>query len=350
VTINDGSVLGCTKVVDRGAPAACWNLVFLGDGYRAAELPQYATDVQNATEAVLDTAPFTDRRAVINVFRVDISSTDSGADEPTACGGSGATPRTYLDATFCTNGVQRLLTVDAMTALSVAGAQVPQYDAVLAIVNSTTYGGSGGAVGVFSLAPNATEIALHELGHSAFGLADEYMYYVGCGSGETDRNQHPPFEPIEPNVTIASTRATIKWRNLILASTPVPTMNNPDCTRCDDRPSAVPAGTVGAFEGARYYHCGAYRPEHSCKMLSLGAPFCAVCRRHIRQVLPTVVPHVRELRVPRAVKIVRDAGLVPVVNGPQTSRAWVRKQSPRADAIVPSGSTVTLQTRTGPIP
>jgi hypothetical protein len=350
MTTADGSVLGCTKIVDRGSPAVCWNLLFLGDGYRSTQLAQYASDVTSAATVLLNTPPFSGRRPVINVYRVDVSSTDSGADDPVACGGSGAVRRTYFDATFCTNGIQRLLTVNAATALAVAGAQLPEYDAVLVVVNSTVYGGSGGAVGVFSLAPNATEIAIHELGHSAFGLADEYMYYRGCGSGETDRDNHPPIEPVEPNVTIASTRATIKWRDLILSTTPVPTMSNPDCSRCDDRPSPVPAGTVGAFEGAHYHHCRAYRPEHNCKMLALGAPFCAVCQRRIRQVLPTTVPHVRELRVTPAVRLVRAAGLVPRIVGTQRPDSWVWRQSPRAAAIVASGSTVTMELRSGPIP
>jgi hypothetical protein len=36
------------------------------------------------------------------------------------------------------------------------------------------------------------------------------------------------------------------------------------------------------LEGARYYHCGVYRPEYDCKMRKLGIPFCAVCRQVIR--------------------------------------------------------------------
>ena len=48
------------------------------------------------------------------------------------------------------------------------------------VVNSTIYGGSGGSVGTYSLAGGATEIAIHEMGHTAFGLADEYPYYAGA--------------------------------------------------------------------------------------------------------------------------------------------------------------------------
>jgi hypothetical protein len=128
---------------------------------------------------------------------------------------------------------------------------------------------------------------MHELGHSAFHLADEYEYWAGCGI-DTDRNHHPAGEPVEPNVTTVNTRATIKWRDLIAAATPVLTTTNPDCTMCDEQPSPVPVGTVGAFEGAHYYHCGAYRPEFDCRMRNLAAAFCAVCSREIRR---TIGPH-----------------------------------------------------------
>jgi hypothetical protein len=68
-------------------------------------------------------------------------------------------------------------------------------------------------------------------------------------------------------------------------------MANPDCTQCNRGPSPVPAGTVGAFEGAHYFHCGCYRPEYECLMRDLGFGFCAVCRRVIGQtMLPFLDP------------------------------------------------------------
>ena len=90
------------------------------------------------------------------------------------------------DATYCSgNVIRRLLTCDSARATAVAHAQVPAAHATMVIVNSTLYGGSGGPVATFSTAPGAAEIALHEMGHTAFGFADEYEYYAGCGSGET---------------------------------------------------------------------------------------------------------------------------------------------------------------------
>jgi hypothetical protein len=147
------------------------------------------------------------------------------------------------------------------------------------VVNSTIYGGSGGGVGTYSLAGGATEIAIHEMGHTAFGLADEYPYYAG--GNETGHDHHPAGEPSEPNVTTNSDRNTLKWRWAVASTTAIPTMSNPNCSQVDSRPSPVPTGTVGLFEGAHYYHCGGYRPEYDCKMRNLGVPFCRICRQVI---------------------------------------------------------------------
>jgi hypothetical protein len=58
-------------------------------------------------------------------------------------------------------------------------------------------------------------------------------------------------------------------------------MSNPACAQPDGRPSPVSPDTVGLFEGAHYYHCGAFRPQYDCKMRNLGVPFCRVCRQVI---------------------------------------------------------------------
>src|SRR5262249_921481 len=155
---------------------------------------------------------------------------------------------------------------------AVAGAQVPQWHMILALVNTTIYGGGGGQVATFSMAPNAFQIAIHEMGHTAFGLADEYEYWAG-GGVDKNSNNHPPVQPGEPNVTIDRNRATIKWGDLIAASTSVPTTANANCAKCDPQPNHVSANTVGAFEGAHYYHCNAYRPQFTCKMRALNWDF-----------------------------------------------------------------------------
>ena len=157
---------------------------------------------------------------------------------------------------------------------------MPEFSVAIVVVNSTIYGGSGGSVGTYSLAGGATEIAIHEIGHTAFGLADEYAYYAG--GAETGHDHHSAVEPPEPNVTINTNRSTLKWGWAVAAATTLPTMSNPSCSTVDSRASTVPTGTVGLFEGAHYFHCGAFRPEYDCKMRALSVPFCAVCRQVIR--------------------------------------------------------------------
>ena len=285
----DGTVLGTAKIVDNGPAGQRWNLLILSEGYRGAEITQFATDARQFAATLFGTAPFSRLQAAINVYRVDVTSTESGAADPTACGGTGASPRTYFDASFCNNGIRRLLEVNDMTVLRVAGAQVPQWHMALVIVNSAVYGGSGGAVATFSKAPGAMEIALHEMGHTAFGFADEYEFYAGCGL-DVGHDHHPGTEPGQPNVTVNSNRATIKWASLILPATPVPTTRNANCSVCDPQPNPLPNGTVGAFEGADYYHCGCYRPEFNCRMRALNYPFCAVCQQIIVQKLTPFLP------------------------------------------------------------
>lgn len=282
----DGRVIGPTKILDNGPASLRWNLVLLAEGYREPELPLFAQHAEAFTDKLLSTAPFDRLKSALNVTRVDVMSTDSGADDPTTCGGPGIVARTYFDASFCHGGIERALQVDVGLALQVAGTAVPEYAMVMVMVNTTTYGGTGGQVAVFSHGPDADEIAFHEMGHTAFGFADEYESWAGCGI-DTDHDDHQPFEPAYPNVTINTDPETIKWHDL-LTTQQVPTTRNADCSSCDPQPSPVPAGTVGAFEGAHYYHCGAFRPEFNCRMRQLGQSYCAVCRKRIEE---TLAPH-----------------------------------------------------------
>lgn len=279
MTTSDGAVIGTTQVYGSAPRNRAFNVVLLAEGFTTGQQAAFNTAATAFVTALRATPPFDELSPAINVFRVNVSSTDSGADDPVSGGGTGATARTYFDATFGGNGIRRLLLVNQTTALQVAAAQVPEFSLVLVVVNSTIYGGAGGSVGTYSLAGGATEIAIHEAGHTAFGLADEYPYYAG--GNETGHDHHPNVEPSEPNVTVNSNRATLKWRWAVASTTAIPTMSNPDCSKTDDRPSTVPVGTVGAFEGAHYYHCGAFRPEHDCKMRALSVPFCRICRQVI---------------------------------------------------------------------
>jgi len=295
MSIADGSLAGTTRVVDHGPDALRYNLVVLGDGYRTSEIAKYHADVQNFVAALHATAPFGDLWCGINIHRVDVVSTDSGADDPATCSdgsaGTGTAPKTYFDSTFCSGGIRRLLTCDSASARNVALSEVPEAHMTMVIVNSAQYGGSGGTVATFSTHPNAAEIALHEMGHTAFGFADEYEYYAGCSTGETGHDQYPGGEPVEPNVTVNADPNTIKWRSVLSSSVEaLPTTVNANCAQCDPQTNPKSASHVGAYSGARYYHCGAYRPSYNCRMRALNNPFCAVCQKAIRDTLAPFLP------------------------------------------------------------
>jgi hypothetical protein len=296
MSASDGTVIGAQTIVDHGPDASRFNVVILGDGYRSAEMAKYRADAQAFVDALRQTAPFPDLWCGINVHRIDVASTDSGADDPLTCGdgsaGSGAVARTYFDATYCGSGaIRRLLTCDGVRAAAVAHARVPATHVTMVIVNSPLYGGSGGDVATFSTAPGAAEIALHEMGHTAFGFADEYEYYAGCGTGEAGHDVYTGGEPIEPNVTCNTNRATIKWKAALTSPVDaLPTTANASCSQCDTQPNPRADDYVGAYEGARYMHCGCYRPSFDCKMRTLGAPFCGACQRAIRDALAPYLP------------------------------------------------------------
>lgn len=270
----DGAVLGATQIFGAAPRGRAFNVVLLAEGFTGDQQADFDAACAAFVDAFRATPPFDLLGDAINVFQVNVTSAEDGADDPDA----DRAARTYFDASFGRGALHRLLVCDAATALVVAGTHVAEFTLAVVVVNSTVYGGSGGAVATYSLAEGAADIAIHESGHTAFGLADEYALLA---AGEQNHDRHPPGEPREPNVTTNTDRATLKWGGAVARETVLPTMRNPDCAGVDARPSPVPAGTVGLFEGAHYYHCGAYRPEYDCKMRTLAAPFCRVCRQAI---------------------------------------------------------------------
>jgi hypothetical protein len=247
-------------LVDNGPSANRIDLVFVGDGYTAGELGQYAADVDALWPAFLTEPPLATYASYFNVHRVDVTSLESGVDNDP----QGVFRETALDMTFWCSGTARLLCVNVGKAQTKA-ASAPGRDCVLALANSTTYGGAGyDSLGTLSGRNGAAlEIALHEFGHSFARLADEYEY------GGPSTYNGP--EPSEANVTVltelellALSHRWFRWLDL---------------------------SHVGTFEGARYSRFGIYRPTFDSKMRSLGRPFEEVnSERFVRHVYRFVDP------------------------------------------------------------
>jgi hypothetical protein len=249
-----------TTILSNGAPASHMDYVFVGDGYTAAEMAKWRADAQSVINGYLADPLFNANRASMNVYRVDVASNQSGADEPDR----GIYVDTAMDGAFYCSNIDRLLCVNTSKVLNIVGAvlQPDQRDVIIVVSNSTRYGGSGGQIATLSMSSQSIEVALHEIGHTAFGLADEYDYGT-CSLGA---------EPTEPDVTRNATRS-VKWGDLIAASTTVPTA-----------PGAYANGTVGIFQGAQYCPSGKYRPTENSRMRTLGYPWHAVNERVARAV------------------------------------------------------------------
>jgi IgA Peptidase M64 len=277
---SDGSVGEAIPVVNNGDPRRKWNLVVLGDGYQPDELVDFRRAVDGFCTTLRATPPFGAMWSAINVYRIDVISPESGADDPRECGGKGKNPTTFFDATFCSpwggQRLDRLLTVDSRRAKDIAKDRLPQTHQVLVIVNATKYGGSGGGVAVCSMAPEAFNVAIHEIGHSAFHLADEYDDDPGVPA--------PRGEPVQPNITISDSRENPKWDDLIQGTTPVPSSRNAGC-RGAATIAGVPQDAVGVFEGAGHSRCGVFRPADRCRMRATNDLFCPVCARVIQRTL-----------------------------------------------------------------
>lgn len=290
---TDGHVVGATQIVDNGSPTDRWTLALLAEGYTADMIGPEATkkftkDAADFVAAMFATPPFDRLQRAINVFRVDVVSDEAGADDN--CANPPTTRKTFFDAVRCVNNEPRLMKIDEQSALTVAAAQVPSVDTVLVLVNISEYAGSGGDAASCSLHPLSHHIALHEMGHTAFKLADEYQALLGCDVAEGHEHDPATTEPAEANITL-DPQARGKWLDLVATTTALPTTRNPDCSTCDTRPSPLADGTIGTFEGAHFYHCGGYRPAYDCKMgNTVEHAFCAVCERAIERRLAPHMP------------------------------------------------------------
>jgi hypothetical protein len=214
------------------------NLVFLGDGFLESQLQDFRDIAEEYANLLFTVTPFIRYKPFFNAFSISTPSNVEGA---------AADPDNLIDnyygSTFGFAGIDRLLVAtNNSRVVTVLANNFPSYDQVFMLVNSNTYGGSGGWVATASLHEASKEIALHELGHSFADLADEYW------AGEQYAGE-------AINMTQETNLEYLKWRNW-----------------------------YGDQEIGLFAHAESptwYRPHQNCLMRYLGEPFCAVCREGI---------------------------------------------------------------------
>ena len=246
---SEREIFPVTDIMVNGSNDARVNIVFLGDGYQENQMNQYISDVQEVTDDLFSTIPYSNYMNYFNVYAIEVPSEDSGTDHPgTApdCGGYNYNvfyADTYFDSSFDLYNIHRLLYIqDQSAAFDVLTDNVPDWDIIFVMVNTTMYGGAGGTFAVFSRHASSSEIAIHEIGHSFAGLADEY--WAGFNyAGEY------------ANMTANNNPETIIWNSWLY----------------DNGVGIYPHN----YPGNEWY-----KPHQNCKMQFLGPPFCSVCVEH----------------------------------------------------------------------
>jgi hypothetical protein len=301
-------------VFENGEPAVKVDLLILGDGYRAAEMDKYKADVERMAGHLFGHEPFASRKSDFNVWAINSPAPESGISRPR----SAMFRDSPLGASYNSLDSERyVLTLDDRAWRDVAAAA--PYDSVIILVNSEKYGG-GGIYGLYATAAVdsgfAPYLMVHEFGHSFAGLGDEYF----TSDVAYEDFQGDMTEPWEPNITALNDPATLKWRDLVADTTPLPTpwekasfeeasrkyQERRRKLRADGAPETVVdelfrevqhemtarlgaekyAGMVGAFEGASYQAQGLYRPSADCIMFTRDeVGFCDVCGRAIERVI-----------------------------------------------------------------
>lgn len=167
------------------------DITLIGDQY--ADMAQWHADGKMLADHLLSVEPFRSRADQIHFHQIDNT----------------ASLGTYRDSTN-----PRLMLVDDRKVTALVEASGIRTDFIGVIVNTPTYGGSGGSITVsYNGADLGPDVFLHEFAHSFASLADEYLY---GGSGPLDGTVHSlnPMTPSPGNVYAGVPPATA-WNALV---------------------------------------------------------------------------------------------------------------------------------------
>jgi len=244
-------------IIDRiesargGIPDNRVDLVIVGDGYTASEMDTFHADAGRISDSLFRYEPFTSYENYFRITAVEVISNESGVDNDTQ---RTISRDTALDMSYWCGGTERLLCVNVGKAYA-AAASAPDIDQVIAIANSSKYGGAGYPSNNLGTAAGgnsaAAEIAIHELGHSLGDLADEYTY----GGAETYTGRE--LSPVDVSIYNRNEQLSrqTKWHQWLDAS----------MTGFD--------GPISSYEGGNYSVFGVFRPSNNSMMRSLGREF-----------------------------------------------------------------------------
>ncbi|MBL4697755.1 MAG: hypothetical protein JKX70_02870 [Phycisphaerales bacterium] len=262
-------IIDAVENANRGVVDNRVDMVIVGDGYTASQMDLFHTNADTIENSFFRYEPFKSYEPYFRFTQIEVVSLESGVDNDPS---QGINRNTALDMSYWCSGIERLLCVSVSKAYSHAAA-APDIDQVIAIANSTKYGGAGYSSNNLGTAAGrnsaAVEIAIHEMGHSFGDLADEYTY--GGPNTYTGNELSPVNVSIyNRNEQLADSRKWWRWMDASMAG-----FDNP----------------ISSYEGGNYSVNGVYRPSNNSMMRNLARPFNLVsAERLIRQIYKEVNP------------------------------------------------------------
>lgn len=258
-TAGRAQTITTTKIVNNGPDGEKLVFAVLGDGYASGDQVKYQQDVDRlVVNGLLGHDFYLDNRSAFNVYRVDLTSNQTGVSK------LGAPKDTALKVVYSGDWNRCWLedspNTDALVTQALSS--VPKFDYVLLMANESGYGGCRRGSRLYVTSGDNWDVVAHEYGHGIGNLYDEY-WNAGAGA----------YAGSPVNVRNCSTvldKNNVSWKQLIDPSFVIP-------------PATLLASgmdpnlTVGMFAGCLYSSSGVYRPAYDCRMRSNKPHFCPVC-------------------------------------------------------------------------
>ena len=198
------------EIQKKGPSSRKLDLLLLGDGYTAKERDKFAADARRLTENLFEHEPFRGRRDDFNVWALSPAAQDPGVARPSA-----AIDRdSPLGSTYDALGVATYLGTFSDRQVRTVASNAP-YDALVILVNSDGYGGSGifnNVAVVAAKSPWAPFLLAHHLGQSLAGLAVENFTWDWASPGGGFFSYS---EPWQKNITLEDDAAAVKWKDSV---------------------------------------------------------------------------------------------------------------------------------------
>ncbi len=226
-------------------------ITIYGDGFMAHQQDKFFEAARNSVEYFIKEKPFDELASIIKIYAIGVVS---NTDRIQGANGDDYTEitDTYFHTRFGVNWIDRLMACNSEGSARLTKLQnvfCPYSDQALILSNSEKYGGGGGGIAVISLSSSAIKVFVHEFGHSAAKLGDEYWedgYAYECA-----------------NKTKESDPEKVRWKRFI-------GLNGIGVYKFKDQ---IVSGDVPQY----------YKPSEICMMYAIAQPFCEVCKEELRK-------------------------------------------------------------------